>query len=319
MLSRSLLPALAIAALIVTSNSCFAQNYPVKPIRFVTSGVSGAPDYAARVLAQELTNTMGQSVIVDNRGSGTISEQIVSQATPDGYTLLVAATNHWTTPLLEKTSYDPIKDFAPISLLSKAPLILVVYPSLPIKTVKDLIDMAKAKPGVLNYASAVTGSPTHLAAELFKFMAHVSIVRVPYKSGAAMSTDLIGGHVQLSFGNSANMIPHVNSGRLRGIAVTSAQPSAVLPGLPTVAESGLPGYESDVKVAMFGPAKISASLVSRLNRESVQALSRADVKERFAAAAFETIGSSPAQLETIVKAEMAMMGKVIKEAGIHAD
>src|SRR5262249_29850009 len=155
------------------------------------------------------------------------------------------------------------------------PLILVVHPSLPIKTVKELIAAAKSKPGGLNYASAATGSPTHLAAELFKYMAHVDLVRVPYKSGAAMSTDLISGYVQLSFGNSANMIPRVNSGKLRALAVTFAQRSALFPELPTIAESGLPGYESDVKVAMFGPAKTSAALVNRLNRDAVQVLSRA--------------------------------------------
>src|SRR5689334_2682255 len=232
-----------VAAVLLTHSSAYAQNFPNKPIRVVTVGVGGAMDLMSRVLAAGLSPNIGQPVIVDNRSSSFIPGQIVSKAPPDGHTLLVAGPPLWIAPLLQSdVPYDAFKDFVPITMMANTPNILVVNPAVPAKSVKELIALAKAQPGKLNYASTGTGGSLHLAAELFKYMAGVNLVRVNYGVAGAMVNDLIAGQVQVMFGNAGAVVPHIKTGRLRALAVTSSQPSALAPGLPTVAASGLPGY-----------------------------------------------------------------------------
>ena len=298
-----------------------AQNYPHKPIRIVTSEVGGSLDFSARIVAQGLTGALGQSVIVENRGgaSGAIMAQMVARASPDGYTLLFYGSALWILPLLQATPYDAIKDFAPITAAIRSPTILVVHPSLQVASVKDLIALAKSKPGGYNYASSATGGSAHLAAELFKSMAGVNMVRISYKGNGPAVNDLIAGQVHLMFSSAAGVMPHVKSGKVKALAVTSAQPSELLPALPTVAATGLPGFEASTVYSIFAPARTPAPLVTRLNREIVQLLLRADAKERFFNAGVEPVGSTPDQLAATIKSEVASLGKVIKEAGIRAE
>lgn len=305
-----------VGMLVLCATVASGQNYPNKPVRIVTSGVGGGADVVARLLAPGLSGGLGQQVIVDNRGSGVIPGEIVSKAPPDGYTLLLYNNTLWVGPLIQNTPYDAVRDFAPITLTSRAPNILVVHSALPVKSVRQLIALAKARPGELNYASGSTGASNHIAAELFKAMAGVDIVRIPYKSGALESADLISGQVQLMFA-SASMTPHVRSGRLRALAVTSAEPSALFPGLPTIAASGLPGYESGSIYALFAPAGTPAAFIQRLSQESVRVLHTSGSRERYFKAGMETVGSSPEGLAATIKSDIAKLGKVIKDAGIR--
>ncbi|MBI3069132.1 MAG: tripartite tricarboxylate transporter substrate binding protein, partial [Betaproteobacteria bacterium] len=248
------------------------QDYPNKPIRLVTAAPGGALDVAARLIARGLTGSLGQQVVVDNRGgSAVIAAEIVVKAPPDGYTLLFYASAVWLLPSLrDSVRYDPVRDFLPITLATRAPHILVVHPSVPVNSVKELIVLGKARPGELNYASGPTGSSIHRAAELFRAMAGVNIVRVPYKGSAQGLNDLIAGEVQLMFPTTASAMPHVKSDRLRALAVTSAEPSALAPGLPTVAASGVPGYEAVAMTGIWAPAKTPGAIIARLNQEIVR-------------------------------------------------
>ena len=302
---------------LIGGGAVYGQDFPSKTIRIVTSGLGGGNDFKARLIAQGLTVNLGQQVIIDNRPN-VIPNEIVARAVPDGYTLLLNGNPMWTQPLLEKTSYDPVRDFSPITLVSTEPSVLVVHPSLPIKTVKELIALAKARPGELNYGSVGIGSSLHLAAELFKSMAGVKIEHISYKGVAQVLVDQLSGQVHLTFGTVSSVAPYLTSNKVKGLAITSAQPYKLLPGLPTVAAS-LPGYEALQVVGMFAPAKTPAAIVSRLNREIVRSLNLADTKEKFLSAKVEIIASSPDVLAAKVKSEMANVGAVIKAAGIRAD
>ena len=298
------------------------QDYPSKPIRIVTAEPGGSSDFAARVIAQGLSRNFGHKVVVENRGggSGIIAAQTVAKAPPDGYTLLYYGPAIWLLPFLQdNVPYDPVRDFSPITLPVRSPNILVVHPSLPVRSVKELIALAKARPGELNYGSASRGSASHLAPELFKVMAGVHIVQVSYKGGGPALIDLIAGQVQLMFGSATSVAPHLRSGRLRALAITSAQPSALLPDLPTIAASGLPGYEAVSIYGMFAPANTSATIINQLNQEIVRVLNTPNAKEKFFSVGVETVGSSPEQLAAAIKTDMARMGKVIKDASIRAD
>ena len=310
--------ALAAGITLFQTGAAAAQDYPAKPIRIVTGEAGGSNDFAARLIASGIAGPLGQSVITDNRAGGVIAVEIVAKAPPDGYTLLIFNNSMWTLPLMRNMPYDPVRDFSPITLAVSAPNILVVHPSLPVKSVKDLVDLAKTRPGDLNYASGSTGGSAHLAAELFKNMTGVNIVRIPYKGGGAANVDLIAGQVQMMFATAGSVMPHVKAGRLRAIAVTSGEPSALAPGLPTVA-SELPGYMSVAPFAMFAPARTPAATLNRLNAEIVRVLNRPGVKEKFLNLAVEVVASSPEQLGKFVKSEMSRLGKVIKDAGIRAD
>jgi len=317
-----LLRILSIVAAGLGATDAAAQAYPAKPIRIVTAEAGGGNDFAARAIVRGIGDSMGQQLIVDNRGGagGIIAAEIVARAPPDGYTLLVYASNIWIIPLLKKNvPYDMGRDFAPITWAARSPSTLVVHPSLPVKSVKDLIAIAKAKPGQLNYGSGGSGATTHLAAELFKSMAKVNIVRVTYRGNSPALNDLIAGQIQVMFATAGTVAPHTGSGRLRALAVTSAQPTALSPGLPTVASAGLPGYESLSIYGVFAPSKTSAAIIQQLNREMVRVLNRADVKDLFFNAGVEAVGSSPEAFAAAIKADVARMSKVISEAGIRED
>ena len=246
-----------------------------------------------------------------------IPGDIVAKANPNGYTLLLYNNTFWIGPLLQVTPYDPLRDFAAVTTVAVSPNILVVNQSLPVKSVKELIALAKAKPGELNYASSGTGATNHLAAEMLKSMAGVNIVRVSYKGAGQAMNDLLAGQVQVSFPTAGAAAAHMRAGRVRALAVTSSEPSPFAPGLPTVAAS-LPGYETIAIYGLFVPARTPPAIVNRLHREAVQVVKSADVTEKLQSAAVETVGDTPAQLLARVKADMARMKKVIDAAGISA-
>ena len=296
-----------------------AQAYPTKPVRIIVTGVGSGGDFAARMIAQGVTATLGQALIVDNRGSGNLPAEIVAKAAPDGYTLCLSAAPLWITPFLRKTAYDPLRDFAPVTLAISSPNILVVHPALPVKSVRDLIALIRAKPGALNYATSGIGASSFLAAELFKSMLRADMVRVNYKSGGLALTELISGQVQLMFANAGSVAAHLQSGRLKALAVTSAKPSALMPGLPTIAAAGLPGYELVSVQGIFAPAGTPEAVITRLNREFIPFLRRADTREKFFAAGVEVIGGTPEELAATLKSEMARLGKVIQATGIVLD
>ena len=318
LLTRFILWMFSVSLMALGAGVVSGQNYPNKPIRILAIGPGGGSDFPARLIAPGLAAALGQNVIVDNR-SGVIPAQIVSRAPPDGYSLLVAGSSTWTGPLLQKSPYDPIKDFAAVTLLNQAPNILVVHPSLPVTSVKELIALAKAKPGELNCATNANGGSPHLAYELFKSMAGVNIVRVPFSASSQALTALIGNQVHLMFPSAGGMAAHIKSGRLRAVAIASAKPSALLPELPTIAATGVPGFESVSYNGMFAPAGTPDVIIKRINQETARILGTPGVREKFLNAGVEPISSSPEQFGNTVKSEMARLGKVIKEAGIHVE
>ncbi len=307
---------LSIGTLVLAAGLASGQSYPNRPIRAVTAAVGGGNDFVARVLAHGLTASLGQQVIVDNRGGTNVAPQTVAKATPNGYTILVHNNTVWLSPLLDKVPYDYEQELAPISLTARSPLILVVHPSLPVSSVKDLIALAKASPGEINYASGPVGAANHLAAELFKALAGVNLVRIGYKGAGPALNDMIAGQVKVMFATTGSVTGHVKSGRLLGLAVTSAEPSALVPGLPTVAASGVPGYVSDAIYGLFAPAKTPVAIINRLHQETVRYLTMPETRERFFNSGVETVGSSPQEFAAVIKSESMRLGKVIKSAGI---
>ncbi len=306
-----------LATLVLACNSICAQNYPTKPIRIITAAPGGNADVASRLLAQGLTASMGQPVVVENRPNGVMTYEMGARASPDGYTFMIAADNLWIGQLLQKVPYDPIKDFSPITMATRSPNVVVVPPGVAVTSVKELIALAKARPGELNYASTGTGGSSHRSVELIKAMAGINIVHVPYKGTGPALNDLIAGRIQLMVPAAAAAMPHVKAGRIRALAVTSAAPSPLAPGLPPVAESGLRGYESVLPLGAFAPANTPRAIVVRLNRELAAILSRPDIREKFFNAGAETVGSSPEALAAMMKADIAKWGKLIKDAGIR--
>ncbi len=307
---------LSIGTVVLAAGLASGQSYPNRPIRAVTAAVGGGNDFVARVLAHGLAASLGQQVIVDNRGGTNIAPQTVAKATPDGYTILMHNNTVWLSPLLDKVPYDYEQELAPISLTARSPLILVVHPSLPVTSVKDLIALAKASPGEINYASGPVGAANHLAAELFKALAGVNLVRIGYKGAGPALNDMIGGQVKVMFATTGSVTGHVKSGRLIGLAVTGAEPSALVPGLPTVAASGVPGYVSDAIYGLFAPAKTPVAIINRLHQETVRYLTMPETRERFFNSGVETVGSSPQEFAAVIKSESVRLGKVIKSAGI---
>jgi tripartite-type tricarboxylate transporter receptor subunit TctC len=296
------------------------QGYPNKPVRIVTYAPGGSNDLAARLIAQGISAPLGQSVIVDNRGGGFVPIETVKNSPADGYTLLVAGVIYTIGPLLQTAPYDPVRDFEPISMLGNSPLVLVVHPSLPVKSVKELIALAKARPGQLNYATGGIGGATHLATELFTSMAGgLKLVQINYRTGGPAVNGLIGGECQLMFATASTVSPHITSGRLRALGVTSTKRSALAPDLATIASTGLPGFESAQFSVIVAPAKTPAAIVSRLNQEVARVLTQPDVKQKFLAAGVEAEPSTPQELTTALKGEITKMGKIIKDAGIKAE
>ncbi len=297
-----------------------AQSYPVKPVRFVVPGPPvGLTDTLARMLAQKLDEAWGQRFVVENRAgsNGTIGTEFVARAPPDGYTIMMGHTGtHAINISLRKfLPYDPVKDFVAISLIAVAPNILVVHPSLPARSVKELIALAKARPGQLTYASSGVGGTQHLAGALFEKMAEVKMVHVPYKGSAPGLVDVIAGNVSLMFPNIPTALPHVKSGRLRALGVTSLQRSSAAPSIPTIAEAGLPGYEATVWFGVFAPAGLSPELVTRLNGEIVKIIKRPDIRESVTGLGGELVGDRPEEFAVFLKAQINKWAVVIKESG----
>jgi tripartite-type tricarboxylate transporter receptor subunit TctC len=297
-----------------------AQDYPNKPIRMLAPEPGGGNEVAGRIIAQALAESLGQQVVVENRGaaSGAIAGDLLARAAPDGYTLLYYGSTIWLVPFLrDKVPFDPLRDFAPIALAASNPFFLFVHPSLPVKNVKELIALARARPGELNYGSAGSGAATHLSAELFNTMAGIKTTRVAYKGSGQASTGLVSGEVQLMFGSIGLGMAHVKTGRLKCLAVAQAKPSALAPDVPTFAASGLPGFEAASMNGMFAPAKTPAAIITRLNAEILKVINRPEVKERFITAGIEAVGSTPDEFGAAIRADMAKWSKVIKAAGIR--
>ena len=303
-----------LAVTVLGSTSVSSQDYPNKPIRIITGSPGGNGDFTARLVAQGLSSNVGQPVIVDNR-SGLAPGETISKAPPDGYALLVDGGTFWIAPLLEKVPYDVVKDFSPVTLLVRVANVVVVHPSLPVKSVKELIALAKARPGELNYASGGTGGANHIAAELFASMADVKITRVNYKGGGPAVIGLLSGEVQMMFINVPAVATHLKSGRLKALAVTTAQPTELAPGLPTVAASGVPGYEAVTMLALFAPAKTPEAVINRLNQEVVRVLSGGELKQKLFSVGSEPTSSTPEQTGMTIRSEIAKWAKVLKTTG----
>ena len=296
--------------------------YPSKPLRFVVGFTpGGGSDTVARLLAQKLGETWAQPVVVDNRpgAGGNLANEIVARSGADAYTVLIASSSFSIQPAIySNLNFRPLVDFAPVSLASSSPYLLVVHPAVAAQSVKELIALAKAQPGKLNYASAGAGSALHLACELFKSMAGVDIVHVPYK-GANGIPDLIAGAVQMTIAGPPQTMTHVRAGRLRALAVTTVKRAAIAPNLPTVAEAGVPGYEVDAWYGALVPGAAPRARVERLAAEINRALASADVREKFALQGLETRGTTPVEFATVIRDDIAKWTRVVRDAGIKAD
>jgi tripartite-type tricarboxylate transporter receptor subunit TctC len=300
-----------------------AQDYPVKPIRIVVPvPPGGANDTLTRFVALKLTDALRQSVLVDNRpgGSTTVGIGAVARSAPDGYVLLMApSTITVNNALYASLPYHPIKDFTPVSTIAAAPLVLVVHPSLPVRSVSELVKLARSKPGEMNYASAGNGTSSHLAAELFKNLTGTSIVHIPYKGGAQAATDLAGGRVLMMFGTVQSSMPHVHAKKVRALAVTSTRRSSFAGDVPTMAEAGAPGVEIGSWFGIVGPAGLPREVVTRLDQELKQFTQLPEVKERLAAMGYETIYMPPEEFAAFLSSDLARWTKVIRQAGIKLE
>ena len=312
------------AILLCAVTAATAQTYPAKPVRFIVPfAPGGSTDLVARVLAQRLPEALGQAVVVDNRGGagGVIGAELAARAPADGYTIVLGSPGPLTINpnLLAKMPYDTLRDFSPISLATISPFILVLHPSVPARSVRELIALARAKPGQLNYGSAGNGSVDHFSAEQFKSLTGINLVHIPYKGAGPAVTDLVGGHLDLMFENLPTVLPHVRSGKLRALAVGTKKRSALVPEYPTISEAGVPGYESSTAFGVLAPAKTPAAVIDRLNREIVKILNSPDVKERLSAQGLEAVGGTPQQYAAHLREELAKYGRIVKAAGIRLD
>jgi tripartite-type tricarboxylate transporter receptor subunit TctC len=312
-LRLSFMSASASALLSLPLISYAQDNYPNKLVRIVTLAPGGGSDVVARLIAPALSEGLGQQVIVENRGA--IASEIVAKAPADGYTLLVEGSPLWILPLFRSVPWDAVKDFAPIALAVSTPSVLVVHPSLPVKSVQELITLAKAKPGQLNYAAGTLGANPHLAAELFKSVLDLKIVQVAYKGTGPGVIGLMGGEVELMFPNAGSALPYIKSGRLRVLGVASLRPSALLPGVPTIAAT-VPGFESISPQGVLAPANTPMAIISRLNRDMVRGLNRPEVKERFLNIGAEVAGGTPEEFSGKIKSDIAKFTRLVKESRI---
>ena len=321
----STLTLMLVLALTLVCTPASAQSYPSKPIRLIVPYPPGGPlDIMARAIGQKLTEAWSQPVVVDNRAGagGNIGADLVAKSTADGYTLLMGAVaTHAINPTLyAKLPYDPVKDFAPVALVAQVPNILVVNPSVPARSVRELIDLVRARPGYLNFGSGSTGSTGHLAGELFNTMAGVKMVHIPYKGGAPAMADLLAGQVQLMFDNLANALPQVKAGRLRALAVTTLARSPAMPELPTIAESGLPGFDLTTWFGVMAPARTPPEIVVKLNAEIVRALNAKDMRERLEKMGAEPPpNNTPERFAAFIGSEAAKYAKVVRDSGAKVE
>jgi tripartite-type tricarboxylate transporter receptor subunit TctC len=318
-----IIAATLLAAAVLHAGSAAAQAYPVKPIRLmVPFPPGGSTDIVARIVAQKLSAQLGQPIVVENRGGagGTIGTTVVAKAAPDGYSLLVASTStHVVAPsVYAKLEYDPVKDFAPVSLMAVSPYLLVVNPAVQAKTVKELVGLMRAQPGRLNYASAGVGSTTHLAMEMLKFASGTFALHIPYNGNGPAGAATIAGQVEILFGSLPAVLPHVKSGRVRALAVGTLKRSPSLPEVPTVAESGYPGFDASLWLAIMAPAGTPAPVIERLNKEVLASVSSPDTRELLDKAGAEVLTSTPAELSAMIRDGVGKYAKIVKAAGVQA-
>ena len=309
------------ALLLAIAGPAAAQSYPVKSIRWISPWpAGGANDIFSRAIGQKIAESLGQQVLVDNRpgAAGTIGSDIAAKAPADGYTLVMGSSpTHAIAPALYPAlPYDPVRDFAAVTLVGSVPNVLVLHPSVPAKTVKEFITVAKARPGKLNFASTGNGTSQHLSAELFKFMAGLDMVHIPYKGTAPALTELVAGQVDLAFENMPALIPHIQAGRLRALAVTTTKRSAVMPELPTIAEAALPGYDASVWFGVFAPAGTPRPVIDRLHGEILKALQTQDLKSRMIAMGTDVSGMGPDDFSAYVRKEIPKWANLVKAAGV---
>ncbi|MPZ44596.1 MAG: tripartite tricarboxylate transporter substrate binding protein [Betaproteobacteria bacterium] len=312
---------LAYAALAL-GGPAFAQGFPTKPIRLVVPlAPGGGGDLVSRMIAQKISEPLGQPVVVDNRpgGSTIIGTELVARSAPDGYTLVMATSSHGINPSLYKLPFDPVKDFSGIAFIATSPMMLTVHPSVPVKTVKELVAFAKRNPGKLNYGSSGIASIVHLAAELLSVTAGINMVHIPYKGTGPALNDLIAGQIDLMFASPIPTIPHVKSGRLRAVAMASQQRLPAMPDLPTVAESGFPGFQAASYYIVLGPANIPAGVVNRLSAHIIKATQAPDIRNRLITEGGEVVGGGPAQAMAHIESEIARWKKVVDAAHIKAE
>jgi len=316
----------AIVALVLAAlaSGAAAQAYPAKPVRIVNPfAPGGATDQIARLVAQKLTELWGQSVVVENRpgASGAIGLEAVAKSPPDGYTLAIATqTTHAANPALySKLPYDPVRDFAPLTLAGSTPLALMVQPALPVTDVKSLVGYLKANPGKLTYASGGNGTSQHLSTELFKTMTGTFIVHIPYKGAGPALVDFLGGQTNIMFDNLPTALPHVKAGKVRALAVSSAKRSPLAPELPTLAESGLPGFDLATWFAFFAPAATPKEITAKIAADMQRVLAQPDVRERLLASGVEVVGSTPEELARFQRAEMEKWAKIVRDSGARVD
>lgn len=314
MVTRTLQVCVALAAALLMAGPASSQAYPAKPVRIVTVAPGSANDIVARLLAQEARVSLGQTVIVDNRG--TIAADIVARAPADGYTLLLYGSAVWLSPFIRSTPYDPVRDFMPVTLVASSPNVVVVHPSLPVKSPRELIALARSRPGALNYAAGSLGAAPHLAAELFKAMAKLDIVRVAYKGTGGSLIGILSGEVGLMFPTAGSVTPHIQSGKLRALAVTSSQPTPLAPGLPLLSES-LPGYESVSFNGLLAPAKTPEPVIRLWQAEVAKVMTRADVRDKLLAAGSDARSTTPEEFAAVIQSDMAKWGRLIRELGIR--
>jgi tripartite-type tricarboxylate transporter receptor subunit TctC len=311
---------LNLAAALLPATALAQDAYPARPVRVIVGlAPGGGTDIQTRLFAQKLTEAFSRPFVVENRpgAAGTVAYAQLAKSPPDGYTLMGITSGYTITPhIYKKLPYEPVKDFTPISLVVHAPFLLVVHPSLPAKSVKDLLTLARAKPGALNNASAGLGSSTHMAFELFKALSGVKITHVPYKGTAPALVDVMAGQVHMLFGNVLSTLTHVKGGRLRALAVTTARRSKVLPDLPTIAESGVPAYENSTWHGWLAPAGTPPAIVNRLNAELVKAARAPDLTEKLAADGGEGAGTTAEEFARYIATEIARWGRIVREAGI---
>ncbi len=322
--SRDVFIIVAGLAASLLATAALAQSYPEKPVRLIVPfAAGGGNDSVARLVGKRVSDSLGQQLVIDNRpgAGGVLGAELAAKAVPDGYTLFLGGVgSHAVNPNLnDSLPYDPIRDFAPVALLAQAPLVLVVHPSVPADSITAFVALARSKPGQLNYASNGNGSSSHLAAVMFDSMTRVDMVHVPYKGLSPALTDLLSGRVQLMFSSVVAILPHIKAGKLRGLAVTGSRRLASMPNLPTIAESGLPGYEASSWYGVLAPAGTPREIVARLNAELVKALEQPEVRTSLLAEGAEPIGGSPEQFAAHIRSEMERLGKLIREAKIRLE